>query len=408
LSKLKKFLRQHTGAKRLTLALLISIALHLVFIQKFDFSFLNSTKITPQAITVSLVQVKKPAIKKAKPIKPKPKKQQKPVKKKEVTKKIPKKPKAVKPTPPMVEPTATIEPEPTVQPLETMPSEDLRETTPKVSTPDPAAAPTEIVTEAYDMPEDTVTVPYKNLILQFDVSRSEGDKEKHQRAVQTMGGGLNIGGISSQAAKLGDDSKNENTMVIGVAEIRYDAMPNGTYTISSIMEPSFIASLIVKSNLEQKSQGTVSESGLKPSYYEYKFAKKAYSANFDWDNQKINMHTGKREKQAKISEGAQDLLSFMFQFMFVPPLEEISVSMTNGRKFKTYDYQFEGEESIKTKYGELQTIHITNERSDTPEKTELWLAIDYRNIPVKIRKTDKEGIAIEQVITNLVLERPAS
>jgi len=107
-------------------------------------------------------------------------------------------------------------------------------------------------------------------------------------------------------------------------------------------------------------------------------------------------------------EGTQDLLSFMYQFMFVPPLQTMQLSITNGRKLGVYDYSFEGEEIIATKMGNLNTIHILRSADEGDEKTELWLALDYQYVPVKIRKTEKEGKVYELLVTSLKTENPAN
>jgi hypothetical protein len=46
--------------------------------------------------------------------------------------------------------------------------------------------------------------------------------------------------------------------------------------------------------------------------------------------------------------------------------------------------------------GELKTIHLLKGSTDE-DKTEIWLATDYQYLPVKIRKTEKDGTVIEQV-----------
>ena len=40
---------------------------------------------------------------------------------------------------------------------------------------------------------------------------------------------------------------------------------------------------------------------------------------------------------------------------------------------------FEGEETLSTEMGDVRTLHIANVKATSDEKTELWLAVDYRN-----------------------------
>ena len=103
-------------------------------------------------------------------------------------------------------------------------------------------------------------------------------------------------------------------------------------------------------------------------------------------------------------DGAQDLMSFMYQFMFVPPLQEMQLAITNGKRLKTYAYGFDGEETLQTPFGEVRCLHIGRAGGDGEEKTDLWLAADYHYLPVKISKTEKDGTVLERIATRLQVE----
>jgi hypothetical protein len=189
----------------------------------------------------------------------------------------------------------------------------------------------------------------------------------------------------------------------GVMRNSYQVLPDGSYVLKSEVEAKGLASLFL-GKLKQQSEGTVTEHGLRPSSYSYQYgdnADKAQRASFDWQAGELTMQNGKKIKTAPLGEGTQDFLSFMYQFMFVPPLEQMQLSIANGKKLGTYDYGFEGEETLSTKMGELRTVHIFRSRGGSDEKTELWLALDYHNLPVKVRQTEKDGDVIEQIATRI-------
>jgi hypothetical protein len=192
---------------------------------------------------------------------------------------------------------------------------------------------------------------------------------------------------------------------VGVTKIVFNIEANGHYSIVSTTQAKGLVSLFF-GDLTQKSKGTVTEHGLKPDFYAYQYgndAKKSQTATFDWVNNVLHMRTHKGDSTANLAAGTQDFLSFMYQFMFTPPLDTMQITMTNGKRLRTYSYSFEGEESIATKLGELKTIHLLKSSGDE-EKTELWLATDYQYLPVKIRKTEKNGTVIEQVVANIQTE----
>jgi uncharacterized protein DUF3108 len=135
-------------------------------------------------------------------------------------------------------------------------------------------------------------------------------------------------------------------------------------------------------------------------------ADKTYTAKFDWLNKNVSLITVKGTKTANINDGTQDLLSFMYQFMYVPPLERMQISIATGKKLTNYQYSFDGEENINIPMGEIKTLHILHKSDDNDEKTELWLALDYQYVPVKIRKTERNGKIYELVARQINTARP--
>ena len=191
--------------------------------------------------------------------------------------------------------------------------------------------------------------------------------------------------------------------VLGVTKITFNmSLRRNSYQLTSITEAKGVASLFL-SKLEQYSEGNVDEKGLKPSYYAYQYGGKTEKnqyAHLLWSDGVIEMTSKKGKKSEPLPEGTQDLLSFMYQFMFTPPLESTIISVTNGKSLRNYSYHFEGEEIIYSKFGALNAIHLTK-TDGNDEKTELWLATDYKNLPIKIRKTEKNGSILEQVVSNI-------
>ncbi|MDO9051528.1 MAG: DUF3108 domain-containing protein [Methylotenera sp.] len=195
--------------------------------------------------------------------------------------------------------------------------------------------------------------------------------------------------------------------VAGFTRVIFNIDKNGTYSISSNTQAKGLASLFL-GTLIQKSEGTVTSNGLVPSFYLYQYGadeNKTQTARFVWSDNALQMHSAKGDKTEMLVAGTQDFLSFMYQFMFLPPLENMQIMMTNGKNLRTYIYSFEGEEIIYTKLGELKTVHLLRSGSEE-EKTELWLALDYQYLPVKIRKTEKDGSIIEQIATNIYKTSP--
>lgn len=188
-----------------------------------------------------------------------------------------------------------------------------------------------------------------------------------------------------------------------VEKQRYQVFEDGRYVLSSTVEAKGLLSLAL-SDLNQKSEGHVTPQGLRPDAYTYQYgsnSKKAQKASFDWAGKNLTMEVGEKKQTAALAEGTQDLLSFLYQFMFTPPLENFQLTVTTGKKLKTYTYAFEGEEELKTKLGNLQTLHIAKSSGNGEEKTEIWLASDYHYLPVKMRKTEANGKVVQSTINSI-------
>ncbi len=195
-----------------------------------------------------------------------------------------------------------------------------------------------------------------------------------------------------------------NTVNAATTSIVFIMNENNTYTLTSITQANSLASLYLDSSIQKSeivSQGIVLENGLRPNNYSYLYGNNNIrNANFAWSDGLLEMNSEQGKKTETILVGTQDFLSYMYQFMFISPLKNTQITMTNGEKLHTYDYSSQGEETITTKLGELNTIHMVGSEDDV-EKTELWLAIDYQYVPVKIRKTEKDGSLIEQIASKI-------
>ncbi len=336
-------------SRRLLLALAISAILHLLLVFRADIPF-PDWAVPNETIEVALVAAPKPEPK-PQPPRPEPKPQPKKVQK-------PPKPKpAPKPVPPPPAPPVPAEPG-----SATVVAERMSE--PAATEPEPEPEPPKAMEPLPPIPDEPVAAPKAPKHVEIEFRGTNGSK-----------------GSGKQVFERGDD---------------------GRYTLSG--EMSMPVFLFVSGTLEQHSEGLITPQGLQPTSFRQKVTgNKPQTAAFDWDKHKVVMDTGKRTETADLAPGTQDMLSFMYQFMFVPPLEEMRLTMVTGKKLKTYVYNFEGEEQLDTQMGKLHTVHISRNNRDGDEKTELWLAADYRYLPVRIRRTEKDGAALDLVVTRLIL-----
>ena len=194
----------------------------------------------------------------------------------------------------------------------------------------------------------------------------------------------------------------------GKATMTYNLLDGAHYQINSVAKAGGLAALVL-SELLQTSEGELTKTGLRPSKFTYNYGDKVSKsrlATFDWQAKMVSMQTAAGTQTEALPDDAQDLLSFMYQFMYVPPLHTMQIHIVNGKSLHTYDYSFEGENSIPLPMGEVNTIHIQHSNDETEEKIDLWLAVDYQYLPVKILKIDKNGKTYEFSASRINKVRP--
>jgi hypothetical protein len=192
---------------------------------------------------------------------------------------------------------------------------------------------------------------------------------------------------------------------VGAAKTTYLLDQDNHYSIKNEVEAKGFVSLFYWNKLLQTSDGLVTEDGLKPINYRYQFGSKIDNlATFDWDAKKIITSISGKVSEFDILEGSQDMLSFMYQFMFEPPLTKMKIYITNGKNYKPYDYAYIADEVVETETDKFLTLHIAKFNYNNEERIDLWLAKDYKYLPVRIRKTEKDGSILDQSVKKIETE----
>ncbi|MDB9716875.1 DUF3108 domain-containing protein, partial [Methylophilaceae bacterium] len=188
---------------------------------------------------------------------------------------------------------------------------------------------------------------------------------------------------------------------VGKLVITYGVVDD-KYNIQYKASATGLTSIIYSNPLIQTSRGNISEEGLKPNYYLYQHGpERINEAFFDWVDKTLHCREKEELEQSySLIDGSQDQLSFMFQFMFLDPLDRMQIPITNGRRLKVYDYHYVDEEILYTREGELKAIHIAKFNYEDQERIDLWLSEKYGYLPIKISITqDDLSVIVQEIIT---------
>jgi Protein of unknown function (DUF3108) len=111
-----------------------------------------------------------------------------------------------------------------------------------------------------------------------------------------------------------------------------------------------------------------------------------------------------RPKRGTMQDGILDRQSLWYYFMLSPPTDQDSeILLSDGAKISKFKMHLAKVEFLDTNLGRLSTVHITLSNLDNNESIEMWLAPNYKYLPVKVRYSDSEGINSEQLVKTISL-----
>ncbi|MDR2450719.1 MAG: DUF3108 domain-containing protein [Candidatus Accumulibacter sp.] len=192
----------------------------------------------------------------------------------------------------------------------------------------------------------------------------------------------------------------DSEFVIGAARQEW-RIEDQRYRLVSTVETTGLASLFRSVDIDMESLGRIADDGLAPEVFGVRRSgrKARERALFDWESMRIRVSDA---SDCALDPGAQDLLSFYYQlgFLDIAVGRTGSMPLATGKKYSVYPLENLGDETIELPLGTLITRHLRS-RSPGERLTDIWLAYEYRLLPVKIRHVDNKGNAFVQVATEI-------
>lgn len=190
---------------------------------------------------------------------------------------------------------------------------------------------------------------------------------------------------------------NEQGMLIGqsVHTWKHDGT---NYALQTVSETTGLVALFRQARVVQASEGRVGAEGIVPQEFRVERNGQAGErARFDWEGRKVTFHAGSRkEREMALAAGTQDVLSQIYQIGMLGTAARVELMIATGKNYGRYAYEAVGDEKLATRFGELRTWHVKTPALPGEQAMELWLALDYRNLPVRIRYMDRKGEVFDQ------------
>jgi hypothetical protein len=177
------------------------------------------------------------------------------------------------------------------------------------------------------------------------------------------------------------------------------------YRLMSVSQTTGLASLFARQSLEYVSVGKLTDAGLRPEFFGTERLRsgrtEAVSARFDWKDRTVTF--GEPQRSAQLATDAQDVISFMYQLSLLPMKPgHIEIPVTNGWKYERYELVVGNEQTLTTPFGDVRAVPVKQVRRPGEESIELWLAPEYRWLPVRIRFFNRDGEpAGEQLVNDI-------
>lgn len=176
----------------------------------------------------------------------------------------------------------------------------------------------------------------------------------------------------------------------GSSRVMFNLDKNNTYTINEITTWRNDANSTTIS--KQKSNGSIIDAGIISSHYSSQNNMgRVSNILFDWAESLIIFQNGNRQQNEVLLANTYDALNYTYQFMFFEPDKENAFTIAGMGGLHPAICNLVGVEDLATPLNNLKTTRLRCHENEF--KTDIWLAKDYQNFPVKLLRVDsKENI----------------
>jgi hypothetical protein len=173
------------------------------------------------------------------------------------------------------------------------------------------------------------------------------------------------------------------------------------YTLISETRATGPLKMLWPGRIRLESTGEVTKQGLRPAQFQHARSDaphKLATARLDWKQRLVAyQYKGESWQVDGLQTGAQDQLSQLYQFMFLPRLPaQLAQQVVSGRKLNDYRYSRRDGGRIQVPAGQFATQEFKRVVGPGDEKAiTMWVAPARNNLPVQIRVIE-DGATMEQ------------
>jgi hypothetical protein len=203
-------------------------------------------------------------------------------------------------------------------------------------------------------------------------------------AALPLAGSLHAAELPSDARIVYDALYGDAEFRIGRAEQHWHA-EGGRYELQTQLVP------LLGPRIRYVSKGRVTDRGLVPeSFAEYRNdeAQPRVRAEFDWDKLQVLFGRSDENRTAPLERGAQDVNALAFQLAWLGDKARGPVQVATGKKVARYS--FGGGNRTQVTVNGQRTEAQEWRSTDGRDRTEVWVAPKFENLPVRVIRTDDD------------------
>ena len=178
------------------------------------------------------------------------------------------------------------------------------------------------------------------------------------------------------------------------------------FDVRSVIEPTGFASLLMNGVIEERSQFSVDETGVRPKVYASEDTlsreNKIMDFVFDWEENEVNGTINDEAFRFELDGEAHDRVSIQYQLMhnLLTGSDSADYALLDGDELKMLSISTLPARKIKVPFGTFDAIGIQHQAADSKRVTTLWCAEELGYIPVLIEQHRKGKRRVRATLTD--------
>lgn len=195
---------------------------------------------------------------------------------------------------------------------------------------------------------------------------------------------------------------------VAVSTLKFAQRQAGTWSYASSSEPRGLGFLYpLRPRLESLMR--IGDQGVQPLHYHATDGssadKRGADVSFDWDTGRASgIYDGVKVDLA-LKSGVQDDLSIQIALLFALRHGQApsNLSMIDKNSIRDYSYRQEGNETIDTKLGRIDTVIYASQHPGSPRITRFWCAPTLGYVPMRVQQKRIDAVEWTMEIESLTV-----